>query len=157
MSLTIREPLLGQFPDSLVGIELWRIGRKAFQVKPLGVSAKLTYELASVGIPAIPQDEDVARQLAEQLSQEVAGLELPNVLRVELKVKIQALSAGRNRDPRDDGDSVASIKVVHRGSLPHGGPGGSDRRGQLEARLVSEDEVGTQPRGVFLPSANPPG
>ena len=148
--MTIRESLLGQLPDSLVGIELRRIGRKSLQVKPLGVSAKITYELASVGIPAIPQDEDVARELAEQLSQEIAGLKLPDVLRVELKVKIQSLSAGRNRDPRDDRDPVAPINVMHGGRLPHGRPGGGDRGGQLEARFICEDEVGTQPLGVFF-------
>ena len=54
MSLAIRESLLGQLPDSLVGVELRRIGREALEVNLLGASAKLTDELASMGICAVP-------------------------------------------------------------------------------------------------------
>ncbi len=150
VSLTIREALLGQLPDSLVGVELRRIRREALQVEPRGASAKLTYELPSMGISAVPQDDDVPRELPEQPSKKVPGLELSNVFRVELKVKVEALAAGRNRDSRDHGDPVASIEVMNRGRLAHGRPGAGDRRGQLEAGFVGEDEVGTQPPGVFF-------
>ena len=150
MRLAIRESLLGQLPHALVRIELRRIGREALQVKPRGAGAQLTDELAAMGIAAVPQDDDVPADLPEQLSQEVAGLQLSDVLRVELKVQVEALAAGRHRDPRDDGEPVAAIDVMHRGRLAHGGPGGGDRRGQLEARFVGEDEVGTQPFGVFF-------
>lgn len=150
VSLAIREALLGQPPDSLVGVELRRVGRKALQVNPPRPSAELPYEPPSMRIPTVPQDEDVTRDLPEQRSQEVAGLELSDVLRVELKVKVEALAAGRNRDSRDDGDPVASIEVMNRGRLADRSPGARDRGGQLEARLVGEDEVGTQPLGVFF-------
>jgi hypothetical protein len=99
MSLAIREALLGQLPDSLIGVELRRIGREALQVEPHGASAKVIYELASMEVSAVPQDDDVPRELSEQPSQEVAGLELSRVLRAELKMKVEALAAGRNRDP----------------------------------------------------------
>jgi hypothetical protein len=150
MGLAIREALLGQLPDALIGVELRRIGREALQVEPRGVSAKLTYELAAMGVCAVPQNDDVPGELPEQLPQEVAGLELSDVLLVELKVKVEALAAGRNRDPRDGGDPVASIEVMNRGRLAHGSPGAGDGGCQLEARLVGEDEVGTQPFGVFF-------
>ena len=150
MSLAIGESLLGQLPDALIGIELRRIGREALQVEPLGASAKLTYELAAMGICAVPKHDDVPRELPEQPSQEVAGLELSDVFRVELKVKVEALATGRNRDPRDGGDPVAPIEVMNRGRLADGCPSAGDRGRQLEARLVGEDEVGTQPPGVFF-------
>ena len=150
VSLAIRETLLGELPDSLVGVELRRIGRKALQVNPCGPSAELPYELPSVGIAAVPQDEDVTGDLPEERSQEVSGLELSDVLRVKLEVKIETLAEGRNRDPRDDGDPVASIEVMNRGRLSHGSPGACDRGSQLKARFVGEDEVGTQPLGVFF-------
>ncbi len=150
MRLAIRESLLGQLPDTLVGVELRRIGREALQVQPRGAGAQLPHELASMGMSAVPEDDDVPADLPEQLSQEVAGLELSDVLRVELKVQVEALAAGRHRDPRDDREPFASVDVVHRGRLAHGSPGGGDRGGQLEARFVGEDEVGTHPRGVFF-------
>ena len=86
VSLAVREALLGQLPDSVVGVELRRIGRKALQVNPCGPSAELPYEFPSVGMFAVPQDEDVTRDLPEQRSQEVAGLKLSDVFRVELEV-----------------------------------------------------------------------
>lgn len=150
VSLAIREPLFGQLPDSLVGVELRCIGRKALQVNPLGASAEFAHELTAMGISAVPQDEDVAADLAKQLSEEVAGLELSDVLGVKLKVKVQSLAMRGNRDPRDDGDPVAPIDVMNRGGLADGRPGAGDRRSQLEARFVGEDEVGAQPFGVFF-------
>ncbi len=150
MRLAIRESLLRQLPDSLVGVELRRIGREALKVNSLGTRAKLAYELSSMGISAVPQDDDVTRKLPEQLSQEVAGLELSDVFRVELKVKVEVLAAGRHRDPRDGGDPVASIDVTNRGRLAYGSPGAGDRGSQLKARFVGKDEVGTQPPGVFF-------
>lgn len=148
--MAIRESLLGQLPDPFIGVELRRIRREPLQVEPRGASAQLTDELASMRISAVPQDDDVPRDLAEQLSQEVAGLELSDVLRVELKVKVETLAPGRNRDPRNGGDPVASIEVMNCRRLADGSPGASDRGGQLEAGFVGEDEVGTQPPGVFF-------
>lgn len=101
-------------------------------------------------IATVPQHEDVATDLAQQLSQEVPDLLLSNVLREELKVKIQSLAPGRHRDPRDDGDAIASIEVINGGCLADRSPSRSDRGRQLEARLVDEDEVGAQPPGVFF-------
>lgn len=150
MSLAIGESLLGQLPDALIGVELRRIGRKALQVNPLGASAKLAHELAAMGISSVPQDEDVTRHLPQQLPQEVAGLELSDVLGVELKVKVEALAAWRNRDPGNGGNPVASIEVMNRGRAAHGRPGAGDRGCQLEARFVGKNEVGSQPLGVFF-------
>lgn len=150
MRLAVCESLFGQLPDPLVRVELRGIGGEALQMQPLGARAQLPDELAAMGIAAVPQDDDVPADLPEQLSQEVAGLALSDVLRVQLEVEVEALAARRHRDSRDDGDPVASIDVVHRGCLAHGSPGGGDRGSQLEARFVGEDEVGTQPCGVFF-------
>ena len=150
MRLAIREALLGQLPDALIGVELRRIGREALQVNPHGARAQRPDEPAAMGVSTVPPNDEVSSDLPEQLSEEVAGLELSDVLRVELKMKVEALAAGRHRDGRDDGDPIASIDVVDRGRLAHGSPGGGNRGGQLEARFVDKDEVGAQPRGVFF-------
>ena len=95
-------------------------------MKSLGSRAELAHEFATVRIAAIPQNEDMTRNLPQQLAEEVAGLKLADVLCVELKVQVEALATRRNRDPGDDRDSVASIEVVHGRRLPHGRPGGGD-------------------------------
>ena len=150
VGLAVREALLGQSPDTLVRIELWRIGRKSLEMNSLRAGAELAHEPAAVRIPAVPQHEDVTADLAKQGAQEVTRLELPDVVCVELKVEVDALATGRNRDARDHGHPVASVEVMNRGRLAHGSPGASDGGRQLEARFVGEDEVGTQPLGVFF-------
>lgn len=150
MGLPIRESSFGQLPDSFVGVEFRSVGREALQVESLRARAEFAHQFAAVGVAAVPQDEDMTRHLSEQLAEEVAGLKLADVLGVELKVQVEALTNGRDRDPGDDGDPVAPIEVMHGRSLAYGCPGGSDRRSQLEARFVGEDEVGTQPLGVFF-------
>lgn len=147
---TVREFLLGQFPDAFVGVEFWRIGRKPLEMKPPGSSTELADEPAAVRIATVPQHEEVTTDLAQQLSQEVPDLLLSNVLREELKVKIQSLAPGGHRDPRDDGDAIASIEVINGGCLTDRSPSRSDRGRQLEARLVDEDDVGAQPPGVLF-------
>lgn len=103
-----------------------------------------------MGIAAIPKHEDVAAEMSEQLSQEVPSLLLPNIVGVELEVEVQPPTARRDRDPRDCRHTVTPIEVMDRRCLADRRPGGGDGRCQLESRLVDEDEVGTQPLGVFF-------
>ena len=147
---TVRESLLGQFPHAFVGIELRCVGRESLEMKSPGSCTELADESAAVRIATVPQHEDVTADLAQQLSQEVPDLLLSDVLREELKVKIQSLAPRRHRDPRDDGDAIASIEVMNRGCLADWSPSRRNRGCQLEARLVDEDEMGAQPPGVFF-------
>jgi hypothetical protein len=96
---TVGELLLGQFPDAFVGVESWGVGRKSLEMKSLGLSTELADELAAVRIATVPQHEDMTADLAQQLSQEVSGLLLSNVLRKELKVEIQSLAPGDTEIP----------------------------------------------------------
>src|SRR5215831_2903929 len=136
VALTVGEPLLGQLPDSLVRIELRRIRWKALQVEALRASAKFPNEQATMKTDTVPQHENVASEVAEQLAQEVPRLQLPDVVGVELKVEIQAPPAGRHRDPRDDRDAVSPIEVMDGRGFADGSPGGDDGRCQLESRFV---------------------
>lgn len=63
--LTVRESLLGQFPDSLVRVELGSISGESVQMNPPGAGAELADELAAVRIPSVPQHENVTADLAE--------------------------------------------------------------------------------------------
>ena len=147
---TVRESLLGQFPHAFVGIEFWCVGRKPQEMKSPGSCTELADEPAAVRIATVPQHEDVTTDLSQQLSQEVPNLLLSDVLREELEMQVQSLASGGHRDPRDDGDAIASIEVMNGGCLADRSPSRSDRGCQLEARLVDEDEMGTQPPGVFF-------
>jgi hypothetical protein len=119
-------------------------------MEALGAGTELANQQTTMRIATIPENEDVASEMSEQLSQEVARLQLSDVVGVELKVEIQPLAGGRNRDPRDGRDAVTPIEVMDRRCLAHGSPGRSDGGRQLESRFIDEDKVGTQPLGVFF-------
>ncbi len=146
----VGQALFGQFPDSLVGVVFRRVGGEALEVQPPGAAAQVADEPAAVGVAAVPQDDDVAGHMAQQLAQEIARLELPDVLQVELEVKVQALTCGADRDARDGRNPVAPIEVVNCRRLAHGGPGPGNGGSQLETRFVDKDEMGAQPFGVFF-------
>ncbi len=69
---------------------------------------------------------------------------------MHLKVEVRATPHGADRDRGDDRDSIAAIDVADDRRPTQRGPCLRDRRRQEEARFVGEDEVGSQPRGVFF-------
>ena len=79
-----------------------------------------------------------------------AELRVLDVLGVEAVVQAETTAAGTHGDARDHRDPIAPLVVVEKRRLPPRRPGLTDARNQEEARLVDEDEVGTQPRGFFL-------
>lgn len=119
-------------------------------MEALGAGTELANQQAAMGIGTIPENEDLASEVSEQVSQEVARLQLSDVIGVELKVEIQSLAGWRNRDPRDGRDAVTPIEVMDRRRLADRSPSGSNGGCQLESRFIDEDEVGTQPLGVFF-------
>lgn len=146
----VRESLFGQLPDAFVGIELGRVRGKLVEMQSARSRAERAHELPTMRVAAVPDDEEMTGDRPQQGAQEVAGLLLADVVDVELKVEVQALPNRRDRDPGDRRDAIPSIEAPHRWCLADRGPGRNDGRSQLEARLVDEDEVGTQPYGVFF-------
>ncbi len=67
-----------------------------------------------------------------------------------LEVKVEALTLWTDRDAGDDRDSITAVEMLHDRCLPDRCPGLGDRGGQKEARFIGEDDVGTQPLGVFF-------
>jgi hypothetical protein len=146
----IRESLLCELPDALVGVELGCVGRKPNEVQPVNPPAELSDQLALVRVTSVPEQEHVTSQMAEQVAQEGANLRLLDVLLVQLEVEVRTPPHRAERDRGDGRDPIAAIEVADDRRPAHRGPGLRDRRRQEEARFVGKDEVGTQPRGVFF-------
>lgn len=146
----VGEGLLGEFPDALIRVELRGVGGETFQMQALGAATQVAHELAAMGPSSVPENDDVAGHLFEQLPQEIARLQLPDVLLIELEVEVEALANRGNRDAGDRRDPVAAVEVVDRGCLANGRPGLGHRGRQLEARFVGKDEMGAQSPGVFF-------
>ena len=147
---TVGETPFSVGPDGFVGVELRGVGRKEFEVQSRESATDFSNPFSFVNAGVVPDHDDVPAEVAQQVSEEFAHLVVPDVLRVALEVQTDAPAAGRNGYSRDHGDAIMPVAMMNDGRLPAGSPGLSHRGDQEEARLVDEDDVGTQPRSVFF-------
>lgn len=103
-----------------------------------------------VNARVVPDDEDVPAKVAQQVAEEFADFIVSDVLGVTTEVQADALAPGSHGDARNHGDAIMPVAMVNEGGLPARSPGLSHRGNQEEARLVDEDDVGSQPRSVFF-------
>ncbi len=121
-------------------------------MEPSETAAQLSDRSAAVDGGVVPDDDDVATQVTEQVAQELAHAVAVDVAAMESVVEAHAVPHGADRQAADDRDPVATVAVPHDRRLSFRRPGPHQRGDQLEAALVREDDVGTQPRGVFFTS-----
>lgn len=108
------------------------------------------HEATGVRRPAVPQQVDLPAQMPEEVLQESADLLLSDVLEVELEVEVEPPPLRTDGDRRDGRDAIATIEVPDDRGLTDWRPRLGDCRSQEKARFIGEDDVGTQPLGVFF-------
>ena len=118
--------------------------------------AELSDRFSLMGASIVPQDDHLSSQVTQEVEQEVTGLRLLDILRVALKVEAQVMTLGTDGYPRDDGDLVAAVMMALDRGLATWRPSLAHWWDQEKSGLVDEDEVGSQPGGVFLSEAIPP-
>ena len=119
-------------------------------MQPGELMADLSNSVSFVNARVVPDDEDVPAKGAHQIPEEFADLVVSDVPHVALEVQADALTPGGDGDARNDGDAIMPVAMMNEGRLSARSPGLSHRGNQEEARLVDEDDVGTQPRSVFF-------
>ena len=137
-------------PDGFVGIELRGVGRKQLEMEPRELAADFSDPFSLVDAGVVPDHDDGPAEMAQQVAEKIAHLVVPDILRVALEVQADTPAAGSNGDSRDHRDAIMPVAMTDDGRLPARRPGLSKRRDQKEARLVDENDVGTQPRSVFF-------
>ncbi len=147
---TVGQTSLGVGPDGFVGVELRGVRRKVFEMQSRESAADFPNRFSFVNAGVVPDDEDVTPKVAQQVPEKFADLVVSNVLRVALEVQADAPAPGSNREARDHRDAIMPVAMMKEGCLTARRPGLSHRGDQEEARLVDEDDVGTQPRSVFF-------
>ncbi len=147
---TVGETPFGVGPDGFVGVELWGVGRKEFEMQPREPAADFPNPFSFVNAGVVPDDDDGTAEMAQQVAEESAHLAIADVVRVALEVQADAPTPGSKRDARDHGDAIMPVAMMNDGRLTARSPGLSHCGDQEEARLVDEDDVGTQPRSVFF-------
>ena len=147
---TVGEPPFGVGPDRLVGVELRGIGRQVFEMQPGEPMADFSNPFSFVNARVVPDEEDVTAKMAQQVPEKLTDFVVSDVLRVAPEVQADALPPRSDGDARNHGDAIMPVAMMNDGGLAARSPGLSHRGNQEEARLVDEDDVGTQPRSVFF-------
>ena len=146
----VGQGMLQGCPDSLVGIEFRCVRREQFQVQAGEAGAQAPQGSALVDLRIVEQGEDMTAEMAQQVADKGAHLVAADVGLVELAIEPEVAPAGADRDAGNGGDAVVAVPVAKNGGLSPRAPGLADGRDQHEPRLVDEDDVGRQPRGVFF-------
>ena len=150
----VGEAPFGVGPDGFIGIELRGVGRKQLEMEPRKPTTDFSDPFSFVNAGIVPDHDDAPAEMAQQVAEKIAHLVVPDVLRVALEVQADAPTPGGDGDARDHGDAIMPVAMMNDGRLTARSPGLSHRGNQEEARLVDEDDVGTQPRSVFLHEAS---
>ena len=143
--------LLGLRPDSLIGIEFRRVGRKVLDVQATMLPLKLLDGVSLVGGGVVQQHDHRAVQVAQQFAQEAADLLLADVVEEKQIIETQSMPPRAEGNAGDDTDLVSpSLAVTMNGCLPLRRPGPHHVGDEQKARFVGKDYVGAQPRSVFF-------
>jgi len=129
----VGEGVVQLVPDPLIRIELGRIGGEALEVQPGIGAAEVADRVAFVRFPVVPDDNDAATKMPEEMAQELADFWLLDILGVPLEVEPEALAARADGEGRDRGELVVLVAVRGAGSFPARPPGAADWRNQEEA------------------------
>ena len=134
-------------PEILDRVEVGRVAGEAFELEPGGRPGdeEVLDGLAAVGGQTIPDDEQLARDLGEQVLQEaddgraIEGLGLG-----------QRVDFARFRQRRDDREVVAGELAAQDRGLAAGGPGPDRRRQEVEACLIYPEDRSFFGAGLFF-------
>jgi len=132
-------------PDVLDRIELRRVSRQVLKLDPAAlVGDKLSHQSAAMGLRAIPDHQQLARQVAQQVPEEVHHLGGANSVLVEPEIEVPPGDAGRDRK-----HFPVEVILQHR-SLSAWGPGAHPMRPLAQPALVDEDDGTPLAEGFFL-------
>ncbi|MEX1257178.1 MAG: hypothetical protein WEG36_06135 [Gemmatimonadota bacterium] len=95
----VGEGRLGKAPDAFVGIELGGVGRQRDQVQATVASAQLSHGGSSMDGGVVPDDDDVAAQVTEQVTQEIAHAVAVDVVAMEAVVESHRRRTGLIESP----------------------------------------------------------
>lgn len=109
-------------PHVFHGIEFRGVGWEVFQIKMEMAVEEEFHRVGPVGTGAIPDHQQIPRQLAEQLGEEVQGaIAIDVFVRVQPEVEAESVAGGSDREGADAGDLlISSAALVENGSVAAG-------------------------------------
>ena len=124
-------------PDPFVGIEFGRVAGELLEVQPRRrpLGQEVAHRLGAVDRGAIPNDQQLAGDLAEQVLEKTDDIRAPAGALLHLEQQ-----AARVGQPADHGQMVMGQRRVQQRGLAPGGVGAHDPRQRVKGRLVYPDE-----------------
>jgi len=111
---------------------------------------KLLYQIASMRLAVIQQNDQVAGYLTQQMAEEEGHFFALNIVLIQMAVQRTMKALRADGDAGDGGDTIVTISMMNNRSLSDWAPCLANGRNQEEARFVNKDKVGRQPCGVFF-------
>jgi hypothetical protein len=146
----VGQPGFEVIPHAFVGVQLRGVRRERFQVEAGRAAEQLLHGVPAVDPAVVQQHDEVAGDLAQQVTEKRRDLLALDIVLIQLAVQRTPEALGADGDARDGRDAVVRVPMADDRRLAHRAPRLADRGDQEEARFVDEDEVGAQPRGVFF-------
>lgn len=158
--VAVIRPPVGHFaldviPYALVRVEFRRVGWKELDMEPGKTVAQILDRGPLVNGAVVQQGNHVTTEVSKEVTQELTHLGLFDVALIEMTIQPKMFSLWAYRYPRDGRDFVALVAMAMDRRTASRRPGFSDIGNQQESGFVNKDDVGTQPRSVFLSGANP--
>ena len=150
VGLTVRERVLHRMPGGFDRIEFWCVSGQLLQMQARVLVTELMQALPVVDRGTVPNDDDMAAQMFEQVPKKVVYLIARDILRVQPEVEPEPPAFRTDREAANDRDPGVVVVVADDRGLTDQPPGTPDGWNQHEARFVGEDDVRTQPRSVFF-------
>ena len=143
-------------PDKFIGVELRRISGEVKGLDSRIASKELLDEFSSMNRASVPEEEDPASEMPGKVPEKMPDLSGPNVfVGVEACVETKAFSLGRDRDGGDSRYLGPPSCDLKRRSSALERPGSLKVWDKRESALIQEDQVGSEPIGLFLYAAKP--
>jgi hypothetical protein len=147
---SVGQASLENVPDSLIRIQLRGVRRKGDEMKSRRPVQELPHRLAPMGIEIIQEDDQVAADLAQKMTEERRHFFSLDVILIQMAVQRAPITLMTDGNPGNGRDAVMAITMTDDGRSPHGTPRFPHGGDQKEARFVDENDMGRQPRGVFF-------
>lgn len=132
-------------PEVFDRIEFRGVGGQAFEPEASAAAGEgLLDRFAAVDRGAIPDDQQLARDMTEQRLEELGGLGAADTAFVDAEVEPE------ERQPGDDRQLVPAERLVQQRGLPTRRPSPDPMRSGAQPAFVDEDDGPTFPPGFFL-------
>lgn len=142
-------------PDELHRIEFRRIGRKVIDLQTWMLSQKGLNGLTPMNGRIIPDQDDRTTERAQQMLEKPDHFFASQTATVDLPAKFDLVSTRRNDQCADRVEALVMLQTgADEGRVPAGCPSAFERRDQIEATFVHENQARAEAAPLFLPVAS---